>query len=188
MGDEHFRRVYGRATRPALAYLAREQRPDGSWLPLWFGNQHAPDDINPTYGTSRVLLAYRDLGMMDFEPARRAVAWLLANQNADGGGGGWLGTPSSVEETSLAVEALLSATDTRDAVARGVVWLCDAIDAGKLHEPTPIGFYFAKLWYFERMYPIVFAVSALGRARLAREEDLPQSRKGAKKRRGEERN
>ena len=24
-----------------LAYLTREQRPDGSWLPLWFGNQHA---------------------------------------------------------------------------------------------------------------------------------------------------
>src|SRR5262249_53006441 len=30
-----------------LDYLARTQRPDGSWLPLWFGNQHAPDDINP---------------------------------------------------------------------------------------------------------------------------------------------
>src|SRR5207302_10009533 len=28
--------------RPVLAYLARNQRPDGSWLPLWFGNQHTP--------------------------------------------------------------------------------------------------------------------------------------------------
>src|SRR5690606_3619918 len=52
-----------RATEQGLAYLAREQRPDGSWLPLWFGNQHAPDDINPSYGTAKVLAAYRDLGI-----------------------------------------------------------------------------------------------------------------------------
>ena len=155
----------GKTIRAAFAYLAREQRPDGSWLPLWFGNQHAPDDINPTYGTARVLLAYCNCRFwMESEPARRGVAWLIANQNADGGWGGCLGTPSSVEETSLAVEALL-ATGTGEAVERGLMWLCDAVEAGKLHEPTPIGFYFAKLWYFERMYPIVFAVSALGRAR-----------------------
>ena len=30
-------------------------------------------------------------------------------------------------------------------------------------EPAPIGFYFAKLWYYERAYPLVFAVGALGR-------------------------
>jgi squalene-hopene/tetraprenyl-beta-curcumene cyclase len=34
--------------------------------------------------------------------------------------------------------------------------------------PSPIGFYFAKLWYFERMYPLVFAVSALGRVKRLR--------------------
>ena len=38
-----------------FVYLAQVQRADGSWLPLWFGNQHAPDDENPTYGTARVL-------------------------------------------------------------------------------------------------------------------------------------
>jgi squalene-hopene/tetraprenyl-beta-curcumene cyclase len=31
-----------------LAYLARQQRADGAWLPLWFGNQYAPEDANPT--------------------------------------------------------------------------------------------------------------------------------------------
>ncbi|MEZ0263468.1 MAG: prenyltransferase/squalene oxidase repeat-containing protein, partial [Phycisphaerae bacterium] len=46
-----------RAVPRALRYLQRHQRPDGSWLPLWFGNQHAPDDENPTYGTAKVLLA-----------------------------------------------------------------------------------------------------------------------------------
>jgi squalene-hopene/tetraprenyl-beta-curcumene cyclase len=161
-----FERLDGKAVARGLAYLAREQRPDGSWLPLWFGNQHAPDDVNPTYGTARVLAAYRDLGLLSSEPARRGLAWLLVNQNADGGWGGLAGAPSSVEETALAVEALLDAPDeARPAVERGLGWLVERVEAGGLHEPTPIGFYFAKLWYFEKMYPLVFAVAALGRAR-----------------------
>ncbi len=148
-----------------FAYLARSQRPDGSWLPLWFGNQYAPDDENPTYGTARVLAAYRDLDMMNCEPARRGVAWLLAAQNADGGWGGAAGVPSSVEETALAVEVLLGAGPEADAaVNSGLAWLVQQVEAGGLHNPTPIGFYFAKLWYFEKLYPIIFTVAALGRA------------------------
>lgn len=148
----------------AFMYLNKHQRPDGSWLPLWFGNQHAPDDENPTYGTARVLAAYRDLDLMNEEPAKRGVAWLLANQNPDGGWGGGLGTPSSMEETALAVEVLVDA-GVDDAVNRGLAWLVERVEQGGLYEPTPIGFYFAKLWYFEKLYPIIFAVAALGRAR-----------------------
>ena len=40
----------------------------------------------------------------------------------------------------------------------------EQVEAGGLHNPTPIGFYFAKLWYFEKLYPIIFTVAALGRA------------------------
>jgi squalene-hopene/tetraprenyl-beta-curcumene cyclase len=156
-----------RAEQAAFAYLAREQRPDGSWLPLWFGNQHAPDDINPTYGTSRVLAAYRDLGRMDIPEAQRGFTFLRTIQNADGGWGGAKDTPSSVEETALALDALLALPEAKSdpVIARGLGWLMDAVEAGRLHEPTPIGFYFAKLWYFEKMYPIVWTVMALGRAR-----------------------
>ena len=39
------------------------------------------------------------------------------------------------------------------------------MERGLLFKPTPIGFYFAKLWYFEKLYPIIFTVSALGRMR-----------------------
>jgi squalene-hopene/tetraprenyl-beta-curcumene cyclase len=148
----------------ALRYLRREQRPDGSWLPLWFGNQHAPDDINPTYGTARVLAAYRDLGLAQDPAAVRGVRWLLDNQNDDGGWGGGRGTPSSVEETALAVEVLLDLAPGDECVQRGLTWLVERVESGGLYDPTPIGFYFAKLWYFEKMYPIVFSVAALGRA------------------------
>jgi squalene-hopene/tetraprenyl-beta-curcumene cyclase len=156
------------------AYLEREQRPDGSWVPLWFGNEDRPEDENPVYGTARVLLVYRDLGQLAARPARRGLAWLAAQQNP---GGGWGGGPwsvrhqglterSSVEETALAVEALLaSATDLslQVPVAKGINWLIENVESNGL-ESAPIGFYFAKLWYYERLYPLIFTVSALGHA------------------------
>jgi squalene-hopene/tetraprenyl-beta-curcumene cyclase len=150
----------------AFKHLKRSQRPDGSWLPLWFGNQHAPDDENPTYGTARVLAAYRDLGMMDTEPARRGVSWLLSIQNADGGWGGAKSTPSSMEETALAVEILVDCgPEAVTALNKGLAWLVEHVESGGLYKPSPIGFYFAKLWYYEKLYPIIFTVAALGRAR-----------------------
>jgi len=164
-----------RALPRALRYLERQQRPDGSWLPLWFGNQHAPDDENPTYGTAKVLLAlltHPDARHAD--PAARGLRWLLAAQNDDGGWAGHKGGPSSIEETALAVDAIALAIlngalpSERDALAAardgGVAQLCTATQCGHEFPPGPIGFYFAKLWYFERDYPLIYTVGALGRA------------------------
>jgi squalene-hopene/tetraprenyl-beta-curcumene cyclase len=51
-------------------------------------------------------------------------------------------------------------------VNRGLLWLLSAVESGRFREASPIGFYFAKLWYFEKLYPLIFTVAALGRARV----------------------
>lgn len=156
-----------RASRLGFRFLEGIQRQDGSWLPLWFGNQHAPDDENPVYGTARVLAAYRDLGLNDGEPARRGYRWLIACQCEDGGWGGNPGVPSSVEETALAIDALIDCGEVagaNEALARGIRWLVERVEDGGFLNASPIGFYFANLWYFERLYPLIFTVGALGRA------------------------
>lgn len=153
-----------RAIDSGFRFLERAQRGDGAWLPLWFGNQHAPDDENPLYGTARVLAAYKVCGFEHQTPARRGYKWIIQNQNEDGGWGGVRGTPSSVEETSLAVEALLDGKCDPNARSRGLDWLVRSVESGAVSEPSPIGFYFAKLWYFERLYPLIFAASALNKA------------------------
>ena len=159
------------ALRRGRRYLARQQRPDGSWLPLWFGNQDDPDETNPVYGTARVLVAYRECGWAEDTAATKGVEYLLKNQNADGGWGGGLsvryaaagpGAASTVEETAQAVEALAAFLPAGHAATlRAIDWLCSAVERGWHLEPQPIGFYFAKLWYYERVYPLVYTLAAL---------------------------
>jgi squalene-hopene/tetraprenyl-beta-curcumene cyclase len=79
-----------------------------------------------------------------------------------------------VEETAIALDALLEpkAWPNGDAqvvcasvsVRKGLAWLLDAVDSGSFMDASPIGFYFAKLWYFEKLYPLIFTVSALRKA------------------------
>ncbi len=155
-----------RAMSRALGYLIRTQREDGAWVPLWFGNEHAPHDENPLYGTAHVVCALRELsesGLMPAKaPAARGAAWIASSQNDDGGWGGVRGVPSSVEETALAIEAL-AGTSHADSVERGAAWLVGRVESGVWREPAPIGFYFARLWYHERLYPLIWTVAALGR-------------------------
>jgi squalene-hopene/tetraprenyl-beta-curcumene cyclase len=202
-----------KAISRGVEFLRRTQRPDGSWLPLWFGNQHRPEEDNPTYGTARVVMALAELEAKR-DPAWpvdgmlvKAVRWLVDNQNADSGWGGGVGTPSSIEETALAVDTLAAlvlrvppssvfrlgvvvtpdtkvlpssrehpqaestplegGTNFRDSIARGVAWLVEHTNCGTQFDPSPIGFYFAKLWYYEKLYPLIFTVAAIARAKAA---------------------
>ena len=126
------------AMERAVRYLVRCQRADGAWIPLWFGNPWTGDQTNPVYGTARVL----ECGDLLPAPARRRGERFLASVQQDDGSFG------TIEDTALAVAA------TGD--ARGARWL----EARTDFTPAPIGLYFAKLWYFEKLYPLIFAVSA----------------------------
>ena len=156
-----------------FAYLKKKQHPEGYWLPLWFGNQDYPDDINPCYGTAKVLQAYADCGLLHTSVAKIGLNWLVNHQRDDGGFGGgpsvhWdnalLGN-STVEETALCAEALLASSDQahQDAGRRAIAWLEIAAQSDSIGTFHPIGFYFAKLWYHERLYPLVFSIGALAR-------------------------
>jgi squalene-hopene/tetraprenyl-beta-curcumene cyclase len=173
-----------RAMDSAHDYLIETQRRDGAWLPLWFGNEHVPCDANPTYGTARVLPAmiWREANRAPEESmADRGLQWLIANQNADGGWGGAKGPPSSIEETALSIQALATQSlawreaeisPFSSAIKRGASFLIERVHSDSLG-PSPIGFYFAKLWYYEKLYPLIFTVGALSRVKEAQRRQVP---------------
>lgn len=169
-------RLIAEAMRRGCQYLDGQQRSDGSWTPLWFGNQDHVEEENPVYGTARVLRAYEDLGTATSPAALRGYAFLESAQRKDGGWSGCAAVDtsgltepaSSVEETAVAVEALVGhpapSPASRERLEQGLAWLVEAVGADRHRQPAPIGFYFAKLWYYEKLYPLVFTVAALGRA------------------------
>ena len=152
-----------RATQDGLRFLQKSQRADGTWLPLWFGHQFNQDDENPLYGTSRVVRALVDLERSESAECRRAVQWMLDNQNDDGGWSARKGLISSVEETGLALDSLAGLVEARQACDRAACWIAARGAAGTLEQPSPIGFYFARLWYYEAMYPLIFAAAGMNR-------------------------
>jgi squalene-hopene/tetraprenyl-beta-curcumene cyclase len=152
-------------------YLLGQQRTTGWWIPLWFGDQHHPEEENPSYGTSRVIMA-----LADERVTSRLPAW-MAEDAAEAMVRGrdaliklqyraWAGADRiSTEEESLAIESLASSDTSREEIEVGVNDLVRRVKFGLFTETAPIGFYFAKLWYFERLYPIIWTVGALRRAR-----------------------
>ncbi len=172
------RTLIGLGTQRGMAYLLNSQQDDGAWAPLWFGNQHCDEIANLTYGTSRVLrVAHlaktRPLPVIFRKALHHGADFLLNTQNSDGGWGGRANTPSTIEETALALEGLAIYFQNSQRYAaslppiilrRGVNYLAQATCNCTQFEPSPIGFYFANLWYYEKLYPIIYTVAALTKA------------------------
>jgi squalene-hopene/tetraprenyl-beta-curcumene cyclase len=161
------------ARKKALLYLRHSRRADGSWEPLWFGNEHAPEQLNLVYGTAQVLSGLLEINAYDMVP--HSLAWLLRQQHADGSWGGIDADTASIEETAVALEAVsraFSAGLLKDCVPiqNAVAAILRKTNQGTSFPPSPIGLYFARLWYHEQLYPVVWTLSALAWARVALSE------------------
>ncbi len=131
----HVLEMYGRLGYPAehppvrrgLSFIWEQQEHDGPWFGRW--------GVNYIYGTAAVLPALKALGIdMTQSRVRRAVDWLLAHQNPDGGWGESCVSytdpkqrgrgDSTPSQTSWALIALLAAGEAHhEAVVRGVEFL-----------------------------------------------------------------
>jgi squalene-hopene/tetraprenyl-beta-curcumene cyclase len=164
--------VLGRGRQPSatrgLEWLLAAQEVDGSWFGRW--------GVNHIYGTGAAVPALIAAGLpAGDERIRRAVRWLEAHQNADGGWGedcrsyddpDWIGRGvSTASQTAWALLALDAAGERSAAVRRGVNWLVSTQRSdGGWDEPQFTGTGFPSDFYINyHLYRIVFPVMALGR-------------------------
>ena len=156
------------STERALAYLEKTQASDGSWLPLWFGNEHTPDEMNPVYGTAQVLnhlFGNKALSAQAAALIQNGLKYLQTAQKPDGSFGGDPASPASLEETAVALHALSLSGSPPSALRSPLDWLLQATRHGTHFPSAPIGLYFARLWYHERLYPVIWTLQALKTAR-----------------------
>jgi squalene-hopene/tetraprenyl-beta-curcumene cyclase len=160
------------AVARAIDYLRRTQLPEGSWFGRW--------GMNYIYGTWSVLCALNAAGVDHAAPEiRKAVAWLVSIQNADGGWGedgtsykldyrGYERAPSTSSQTAWALLGLMAAGETEQpAVARGVEYLLHRHAAdGLWDEPRHTATGFPRVFYLRyHGYSKFFPLWALARYR-----------------------
>jgi squalene-hopene/tetraprenyl-beta-curcumene cyclase len=162
------------AARRALGFIRRTQARDGSWYGRWGANY--------IYGTWSVLRGIEAIGEDRSRPyVRRAVAWLLSRQNADGGWGETLasyGDPglagrgeSTPSQTAWALLALFAAGHTEGpAVDNGIRHLIATQgEDGSWEDPLWNGTGFPRVFYLKyHFYAKYFPLWALGVYRNAR--------------------
>jgi squalene-hopene/tetraprenyl-beta-curcumene cyclase len=164
------------AAQRGIAWLIGQQEPGGSWFGRW--------GVNHVYGTGAAVPALVAAGIEPTAPCIvRAVDWLLAHQNEDGGWGEdprsydeveWIGRgPSTASQTAWALLALHAARDGHggrcaEAIERGIGWLIATQRAdGGWDEPQYTGTGFPSDYYINyHLYRLAFPIMALGRCRV----------------------
>jgi squalene-hopene/tetraprenyl-beta-curcumene cyclase len=161
---------FGRVRRGA-EFLRRAQHADGSWSGRW--------GVNALYGTWLAVTGLVAAGEeADAPELRRAVAWLAARQNADGGWGEGVASyeddsrrgigPSTPSQTAWAVMTLLATVGAaHPAVARGVQHLLDTQGpGGTWHETAFTVTGVPRRSYLRsQLAPLHFPLRALGQYR-----------------------
>jgi len=162
----------GAALKRGIAYLEKAQRPDGSWFGRW--------GVNYIYGTWSALAGLNAAGLApDHLVMRKAVGWLVAIQNEDGGWGedcnsykldysGYEPAPSTASQTAWALLGLMAAGEVdHPAVARGIAYLQKTQQAdGLWGQEHYTGGGFPRVFYLRyHGYPKFFPLWAAARYR-----------------------
>ena len=156
--------------------LLHNQEADGSWFGRWGSNY--------LYGTGAAIPALIATGISPEDRCiQRAVRWLHAVQNPDGGWGEDMRSytdlsqkakgESTASQTAWAMLALIAAGDLSEATARGAAWLADTQrEDGTWDEPWFTGTGFPGDFLINyHLYRDVFPVTALGRYATALKEE-----------------
>ena len=157
----------------ALQFLRNSQLKNGSWLPLWFGSQLNKHHNNPVFGTAKVLESLLCAGsniptLNTAQMQKKAIDFLRNSQHPNGSWGADKDIAPTIEETASAVCALTSADINRNPepgkysenIEKGIKWLREQFQKEQIAQASPIGLYFASLWYSEKLYPLIFATAA----------------------------
>ncbi|MGA8296405.1 MAG: squalene--hopene cyclase [Acidimicrobiales bacterium] len=173
--------------RRGVDWLLNEQEDDGSWFGRW--------GVNYVYGTGAAVPALVAAGVAPDDPAiGRAVAFLEAHQNADGGWGEDIRSyddpalrgvgESTASQTAWGLLAQVAAgRHDSDSARRGVEFLVSSQrDDGNWDEPWYTGTGFPGDFYLNyHLYRLVFPLSALGRWCSAMARDVAATARAAKR-------
>jgi squalene-hopene/tetraprenyl-beta-curcumene cyclase len=168
------------AVRRGVEYLFNSQEADGSWYGRW--------GVDYLYGTFLALRGLQSASINDREPQiQRALEWIRAYQNADGGWGESCAsyennafTPgqSTASQTAWAILGLLAGGDTRSiSLHTGVEYLLRGRRTdGTWHEEHATGTGFPKVFYliyteYRNAFPIL-ALAAFKKAKSALQDEL----------------
>jgi squalene-hopene/tetraprenyl-beta-curcumene cyclase len=159
------------AVRRAIAFIRKNQDPNGGWWGRW--------GVNFVYGTWQILTGLKAVGENMNQPyIHRAAAWLKSVQKEDGSFGEsaqsyedpkFIGKgESTASQTAWGAMGLMAALGANDPdVKRAVDWLIEHQEAdGNWEEKWYTGTGFPKVFYLKyHLYRLYFPLTALSRYR-----------------------